>query len=242
VIVLFTDFSYSGPYVGQIKAHLIDQAPSVPVVDLMHDAPAFNARASAYLLAAYLGPLPASAIVIAVVDPGVGGSRRAIAVQAGARWLIGPDNGLLAVHARRAEQARVYLLPVPDGAAASFHGRDVFAPAAARIAAGSLPVGDLIDQETLVGWDWPEQLAEVLYIDSYGNAVTGLSADTIGADTWLEVRGRRLPPHRTFGDAAAGASFWYRNSSGMVELAVNQDSVAEVLGLRVGDPVVVHGA
>lgn len=241
MFVLFTDFSYRGPYVGQMKAYLTDTAPTVPVVDLMHDAPAFNAKSSAYLLAAYLDPLPASAIVIAVVDPGVGGSRRAIAVQAGTRWLIGPDNGLLAVHARRVERVRAYRLPVPDGVAPSFHGRDVFAPAAARVAAGNLPADDEIDRETMVGWDWPEQLAEVLYIDNYGNAVTGLRADAVGAEAWLEVRGRRLPPHRTFADAPEGASFWYRNSSGMVELAINQDSVAEVLGLQPGDPVAVHG-
>lgn len=243
VFVLFTDFSYRGPYVGQVKSILIEKAGSVPIVDLMHDAPAFDPKASAYLLAAYLDPLPADVIVIAVVDPGVGGSRRAIAVRLGTRWLLGPDNGLLAVSARRveAEYIQVHQLPIPEGVAASFQGRDVFAPAAVRIASGEFPVGDGIDPETLVGWDWPEQVAEVLYIDSYGNAVTGLCANTIEADAWLEVRGRRLPPHRTFSDAAVGAAFWYRNSSGLVELAANRDSAAKILSLRLGDSIAVHG-
>lgn len=240
MFLLFTDFSYHGPYVGQIKSVLQSGASHRPVVDLMHDAPAFDPKSSAYLLAAYLDAQPEDSITIAVVDPGVGSTRRAIAVKLGSRWLLGPDNGLLAILARRSAQPSVYELPVSLDSSVSFHGRDVFAPAAVQIADGIYPESKPIEPESLVGWDWPDQLAVVLYIDNFGNAVTGLSADSVAADAWLEVRGRRLPPQRIFSDVREGNSFWYRNSSGLVELAANRESVAELLGLNVGELVLVQ--
>jgi S-adenosylmethionine hydrolase len=240
VFVLFTDFSWNGPYVGQMKAELVRRCPNVPVVDLMHDAPPFNAQASAYLLAAYSGSLPDSAVIVAVVDPGVGGKRNALAIQADRRWLVGPDNGLLTVLARRAERLRAWVLPIAGDASATFHGRDVFAPAAADISAGRVPAGREVAPAELVGWDWPDELAEVLYVDRYGNAVTGIHANNVPSAATIEVRGRRLPFLPTFGAAAVGECFWYGNSSGLVELAANQDSAARVLGLRPGDAVALH--
>lgn len=103
MIVLFTDFGASGPYVGQMKAAIAVAAPGVPVIDLMHDAPAFRNKASAYLLAALLRELPDGAVVLGVVDPGVGHpDRRPAAARIGGRWFVGPDNGLFAVAARHA--------------------------------------------------------------------------------------------------------------------------------------------
>src|SRR5699024_8082992 len=135
---------------------------------------------------------------------------------------------------------QAYQLPVPASAAASFHGRDVFAPFAVRIAAGETSAAHPVDVNSLIGWDWPAQLAEVIYIDSFGNAVTGLRADTLEPDVWLEVRGRRLPPHRTFSDVEPGKTFWYRNSNGLVELAANRGRAVDVLGLQIGEPVLVR--
>jgi S-adenosylmethionine hydrolase len=91
-----------------------------------------------------------------------------------------------------------------------------------------------------VGWDWPDELAEVLYVDHYGNAITGLRAGSVPSAATIEVRGRRLSFLPTFSAAAAGECFWYGNSSGLVELAANQDSAARVLGLRPGDAVALH--
>lgn len=240
MFVLFTDFSWDGPYVGQMKAELVRRCSSVPLIDLMHDAPRFNARASAYLLAAYSGSLPDSAVIIAVVDPGVGGARNALAIQADGRWLVGPDNGLLAVLARRAESLRAWVLSIADDASATFHGRDVFVPAAADLSAGRMPQGRELPPAELVGWDWPDELAEVLYVDHYGNAVTGLRAGSVPSAATIEVRGRRLSFLPTFSAAAVGECFWYGNSSGLVELAANQESAARVLGLRPGDEVALH--
>jgi S-adenosylmethionine hydrolase len=239
MIVLFTDFGWNGPYVGQLKAVLCRQAPAgAPVVDLMHDAPAFDPRASAYLLAALAEELPRSAVVLGVVDPGVGGPRRAVVVEADGRWYVGPDNGLFEVVARRAFKVRWWEVTWrPERLSASFHGRDLFAPLAARIARGEPPPGRLQDPPPRSEGDWPDDLAQVIYVDGYGNALTGLRAYTVAPDAVLVAGGRRLYRSRTFCDVPVGEAFWYQGSIGLAELAVNQGSAADLLGLGVGTPV-----
>lgn len=239
MIVLFTDFGYAGPYVGQVKAVLARQAPGVPVIDLMHDAPAFRPQPAAYLLAAAAGELPRDAILVAVVDPGVGTERAALAIPAGAGWLVGPDNGLLAILAARRGAGRGWHLPLPPGASASFHGRDLFAPAAALLAGRGEPPAGSAPAERWVGQHWPAECAEVIYVDGYGNAMTGLQAESMAPGSGLEVAGLRLPGARTFAEGPAGRPFWYANSLGLVEVAANQASAAAILGLRVGSPVAV---
>mgnify|MGYP005839479333 CR=1 FL=1 len=239
VIVLFTDFGYAGPYVGQMKAVLAQQAPGVAVIDLMHDAPAFRPEPAAYLLAAAAGHLPTDAVLVAVVDPGVGTERAALAIAAGDGWLVGPDNGLLAVLAARRGARGGWRLPLPARTSASFHGRDLFAPAGGALAvSGELPAGSEPVQRW-IGQDWPAERAEVVYLDGYGNAMTGLQADSMAPGAGLEVTGRRLPGARTFAERPAGTPFWYPNSLGLVEVAANQASAAGLLGLEVGAPVTV---
>ncbi len=146
MIVLFTDFGLEGPYVGQIKAVLHREAPGVPVVDLFHDAPAHAPELAAYLLAAYVGEFPEDAVFLCVVDPGVGSGRRPVMVRADDRWYVGPDNGLLAIIARRARSPGWWDITIrPQRLSATFHGRDLFAPAAARLARGERPPGDRRD-------------------------------------------------------------------------------------------------
>src|SRR5680860_298154 len=106
MIVLCTDFGLHGPYVGQVQARLLQDAPGVPVINLFSDLPAFNARAAAYLLAAYVDEFAVGSVFLCVVDPGVGSARRPVAVQADGRWFVGPDNGLLEVIASRAGDVR----------------------------------------------------------------------------------------------------------------------------------------
>jgi len=138
MIVLFTDFGLDGPYVGQMKAVLHRDAPGVPVIDLFADAPAFDAKRSAYLLAAYAEEFPAPTVFLAVVDPGVGGARRPLMVEADGRRYVGPDNGLFEIVWRRARRRRGGAITWrPERLSASFHGRDLFAPVAARLAVGS---------------------------------------------------------------------------------------------------------
>ncbi|MGB8275409.1 MAG: SAM-dependent chlorinase/fluorinase, partial [Alphaproteobacteria bacterium] len=106
MIVLVTDFGLAGPYVGQMKAVLVREAPGVPVIDLLADAPVFDPMAAAYLLAAYVEEFPPGSVFLCVVDPGVGSGRGAVIMQADGRWFVGPDNGLFAIVARRAGQSR----------------------------------------------------------------------------------------------------------------------------------------
>lgn len=239
MFVLFTDFGFHGPYVGQMKAVLVDGA-DLPVVDLMHDAPAFNPRASAHLLRAFAGSLPGACILIGVVDPGVGSERRAVAIQADDRWLVGPDNGLFAPLVQEAGAVSAWQLNVHGDVAATFHGRDVFVPAALRLAAGQGPNGPPIEPDTLVGMDWPGDESRVIYVDDFGNVMTGLRGDRVPGNAVLCARGSRVRRANTFSDVAPGEAFWYVNSSGLVEVAVNQGRADERLGLDAGTPVALE--
>ena len=108
MIVLFTDFGLEGPYIGQVKARILAEAPNATIIDLFSDAPAHNPKACSYLLAAYVDAFPSGAIFLAVVDPGVGSNRAGVAVAAGGRWFVGPDNGLFEMAARRADSAATW--------------------------------------------------------------------------------------------------------------------------------------
>jgi S-adenosylmethionine hydrolase len=235
MIAIFTDFGIHGPYVGQLHAALHRDAPGVAVVDLFNDLPAFNVKAAAYLLPAYSQYLPDDCVCLCVVDPGVGTERRALALKADSRWYVGPDNSLFSVLARRAGAVQVYEVTWrPQYLSESFHGRDLFAPVAAMIARGDAVPGEPVPAQALVATDWPDELAEVVYIDSYGNAVTGLRAQKLTRDATLGVAGRRLRFRRVFGEAAAGEPFWYENANGLVEIAVANGSAAAQLGLHIG--------
>src|SRR6201982_3081274 len=129
IIALFTDFGLEGPYTGQGKIVLHQIAPGVPVVDLFADLPAAKPQPAAYLLAAYGEWFSPGTVILAVVDPGVGGERAAVVVEADSRWYVGPDNGLLELVTRRAGRTRSWEISVrPEEISASFHGRDLFVP------------------------------------------------------------------------------------------------------------------
>ena len=239
MIVLFTDFGAAGPYVGQMKAVLHRDCPGVAVVDLLSDAPAHNPRAAAYLLAA-LAPLfsPAS-VFLCVVDPGVGDpSRRAAAVSIDGRWFVGPDNGLFNVMAMRAESVQWWDINWrPEQLSTSFHGRDLFAPVAALLARGEAPPGTLSPVAERIIPGWPSDLAEIVYIDHFGNAMTGIRAAGLTDSRCLQLNDRRIAHARTFSAVPVGHAFWYENANGLVEIAVNQGSAARVLGMMIGDKV-----
>lgn len=246
MIVLFTDFGPGGPYVGQVKAVLARDAPGVPVVDLVDDLPPCDPVPAAYLLAALAPAFPPGAVFLCVVDPGVGGARAPVSLDAGGRWFVGPDNGLLALAARRSEAPRWFAIDWrPAALSASFHGRDLFAPVAARLARGDAFPGEPapgapLDAARTVGGDWPDDRPAVVYVDSYGNAMTGLRAARLPADAVLAAAGRRLRRARTFSCVPPGAAFWYENANGLAEIAVNRGAAARALGLRVGTPVRVE--
>jgi S-adenosylmethionine hydrolase len=238
MIVLITDFGVAGPYTGQLQAVLYQQAPGVPVVSLFADLPAFDIEAAAYLLPAYACRFAPGTVFLCVVDPGVGSERPAVIVEADGRWYVGPNEGLFAVLARRSRQLACWRLDVPTGAAPSFHGRDVFAPAAARLARHGPVPGTPVPVATLFRPDWPDDLWRVVYVDHYGNALTGLRATALQADTTLVLNGFLLRHARTFTDMHDSQVCWYENSNGLVEFAMNRGRADVALGIRVGTPFI----
>ena len=151
-------------------------------------------------------------------------------------WFVGPDNGLFNVVMLRDETCQIWDITwEPPRMSATFHGRDLFAPVAAMLARGDAPPGDAIDPEHRLHKDWPDDLPEIVYIDRYGNAITGLRADALPADTAIEINGQHLEKSRTFGDVTVGDATWYENANGLVEIAVNRGNAAEHLGLEVGN-------
>ncbi len=235
MIVLFTDFGWQGPYVGQMKAVLAQHAPAQPVIDLMHDAPVFRPRAAAYLLASLVTGFPVETVFLAVVDPGVGSQqRRPCVMHADGRWFVGPDNGLFNLIARQATTYEIWEIDWrPDCLSDSFHGRDLFAPVAAMLAGGELPPmtsTNLADRPA----DWPPELAEIIYLDQFGNAMSGLLGTQTDPAAELKVNHHRIPYARVFAEVPQATPFWYVNSNGLVEIAMNQANAAQRLGLEIG--------
>ncbi len=244
MILFASDFGLSGPYVGQVHAVLATDAPGVPVIDLMHDLPAFRPAAAGFLLRAILRttarPGPGeSEVVLAVVDPGVGTERDPIIVEADGRLLVGPDNGLLAAAGGDKADRAWRIDWRPDRLSDSFHGRDLFAPVAALLSQGLRFERSEIAAADLVGADLPNPLAEIIYCDRYGNAMTGLDAAELDDEAVLTAGGETVRHARTFGAVPAGTAFWYANSLGLAEIAVNQGDAAATHGLSVGTPVTV---
>ena len=242
MIVLFTDFGLAGPYTGQMQAVLRQTAPEIPAISLFADAPAGQPKPSAYLLAAYAAWFAAGTVFLCVVDPGVGGARRAVIAEADGKYFVGPDNGLFDLALRRGEASALWAITWrPPALSASFHGRDLFAPVAARLARGdklaelARPADDRAAER-----GWPDDLAEIVYLDHYGNALTGLRGTIVPPDAQLNAGGRSIAPAATFSSVPEGEAFWYVNSNGLVEIAVNRGSAAATLGLELGTPVAIE--
>ena len=240
-IVLFTDFGVGGPWGGQVKAVLAREAPGAVVLDLLADAPAHDVEAAAYLLAAFAPSFGQGSVFVCVVDPGVGTARRAACVHDGDRWFVGPDNGLFNVVAARAEAPRWWDITWrPEHLSATFHGRDLFAPVAARIARGEAPPGDETDAAARIRPGWPADLARIVYVDTFGNAMTGIRAAALGAGDRLSAGSGTFVRARTFADVAPGAGMWFENANGLAEIAVNSGRADQVFGIAVGTAVAVH--
>jgi hypothetical protein len=240
MIVLFTDFGTRDPYVGQVKARIHELAPAQQVVDLLHEAPDFNAHAGAHLIAAFAPNFPPGAVFVCVIDPGVGTERDGVVLTAGGRWFVGPDNGLLSIVAARNADSKVWRITwLPEAASATFHGRDIFAVIAALVAGGEFPNDKLEVKPRLhVEFDAGD-LPRVIYIDHYGNAWTGQRAADVPQGTRLVVGSAEFRHADTFGAVGKGEGFWFSNSVGLLELAINRGNAAEKLGLKVGDAVQV---
>lgn len=240
MIAIFTDFGERGPYVGQMKAAILAHRADLTIIDLMADVPAFQVQLGAYLLAALVPDFPDGTIFLTVVDPGVGGDRPPVVLRTERHLFVGPGNGLLEIVHRRAGRASLEEIQwQPWRLSASFHGRDLFAPVAARLASGeAVPTRALATGAGGVGGSgadqWPDDLPRIVYVDRFGNAMTGVRADRVPAGATIAVGGRVLDRGRTFVEMAPGQPFWYENSLGLVEIAVNRGRADENLALKPG--------
>ncbi len=243
-ITLLTDFGSADGYVAEVKGVLTSHAPGVPLLDMSHDVPPQDIEHARLAVARYWRRFPVGTVHLIVVDPGVGTSRAALAVESDGRFLVGPDNGVLSP-ALFALDARVVSLPVEPNASPTFHGRDVFAPAAAALAIGTslemlgAPHHEPVRLRTPQPRRQPDGSleGEVLTIDRFGNVITNLVARSAA---FVAVAGRRVRMVRTYGDAAPGELIALAGSSGFVEIAVRNGSAATEWRITRGSRVVLH--
>jgi S-adenosylmethionine hydrolase len=237
-IYLMTDFGWAGPYVGQLHAAVLAESDTVRVIDVMHDLPAMRPDLAAYLLPRICGQLSLPGVVVAVVDPGVGGDRHPLVIETAAHTYVGPDNGLFSQLPDVVSVSRIDWHP--RQLSASFHGRDLFAPVAARIATGFPSALTPVSADMLLGVDWPHSSACILYIDAYGNAITGIVSEGIDITKEMFVAGHSPRYAETFCRVGRGELFWYCNSQGLVEISAREASAAKILSLALGDRILLH--
>lgn len=240
MIALFTDFGRNGPYQGQMINALYCVAPQIKVIDLMADAPSCNPRASSHLLASLLSDFAKGTVFLAVVDPGVGGDREPCVVCVDGYWFVGPNNGLFSVIAQRAESVRWWRITWrPERLSSTFHGRDLFAPVAARLALDDANI-DLLGEPSVDAMSGAEEMCDsVIYIDDFGNVTTSLMVESLSTKDQIKVNGKSVSYANTFTDCQIGQGFWYGNPQGLVEIAINQGSAHGYLECNIGDDIVV---
>lgn len=257
-IVFVSDYGLGDEFVGVCHGVIARIASDAKVIDLAHAIPRQDILRGALMLGRATAYMPPDSVYLAIVDPGVGSERRSIAVQAGSgALLVGPDNGVLSIgwdslgganQAVEITTPEVLLHPV----SLTFHGRDIFAPAAAHLALGMAldRLGPEIDTTTLHTLELPAPMvaigavgARVVGIDRFGNAQLNAKPadlDAAALGDVLTVAGRRLPRVGTFADVPEGELASIVDSQGQIALIVNGGSAAEVLGLRDGSAVVLE--
>ncbi|HTE44449.1 MAG TPA: SAM-dependent chlorinase/fluorinase [Gemmatimonadaceae bacterium] len=244
IITLLTDFGTADGYVGEMKGMLLSLVSGVELVDITHDIPPQDVHAGRLTLARVWRRFPSGTLHIVVVDPGVGSDRAGLAVTSDEHILVGPDNGVLSPALLMAGACAIEL-PVPPSASTTFHGRDVFVPAAAALARGEpldslgVQARDPIVLRTVEPVrDADGSLAgEVILIDRFGNALTNLIGLRGGT---IEVESTQIPLRRTYAEVAVGSPVAVVGSSGFIEIAVRDGDAAHRLGLTRGTRVVLR--
>lgn len=238
VITLTTDFGAGSPYVAAMKAALLAGCPEATLVDISHAVGAHDLEAAGFVLWAGTRHFADGAVHLAVVDPGVGTERRPLAVQLGRSYWVAPDNGLLSCLLRESrQQPAAVQLQRPEGASATFEGRDLFAPAAAALAAGArlASLGQPVEDLKRL----PEPTPRVLWVDAFGNLVTSLKPPVSGVKLG-PVSVRRAA--RTYGEVGQGELFYYTGSMGFVEVGVSGGRADELLGAGPGTAIQALGS
>jgi hypothetical protein len=251
VITLLTDFGVQDPFVGVMKGVVATEAPRTRVVDLCHEIEPQQVLPACYWIERSFEYFPAGTVHVVVVDPGVGSSRAAIAAESNGHWFVAPDNGVLSAVLRRDRHARVRRIDVERWFArvsATFHGRDVFAPIAARLADGQLAfvdVGPAHASPVLLNLPAAVRAAGELHgtiitVDRFGNLISNLNeADVRDAGVAaVELGGARVPIHGTYSDVPPGELVAVVNAFDSLEVARRNGSAAELLGLGAGAAIV----
>jgi hypothetical protein len=252
IITLTTDFGQADWFVGAMKGVILTINPAVRLVDIAHDIPAGDVAAGAFALTAAYRFFPRGTIHVAVVDPGVGGSRSALAVKTSRCLLVGPDNGVLSLALRREKiraihrlENRAYFLAERSR---TFHGRDLFAPVAAALSKGT-PIrrlGPAVAGFVKLAWPEPTRTGDglrgqIVYLDRFGNGITNIAAEQLSDGLWgravASARRTRFPLETHYQAVASGRPVAVIGSTGFLELALNGGSAAGKLGLKVGQPV-----
>jgi S-adenosylmethionine hydrolase len=245
LITLLTDFGTADSYVGEVKGVLLSQVHGVVLADITHQVPPGDVRAAQYILSRVWQRFPQGTVHLAVVDPGVGTDRRALAAQTTGHFFVAPDNGLLSF---LPPKAHFVSLPVPPGAAPTFHARDLFAPAAGQLALGASlshlgppvtdPLRSPLPGHRTEGGRGGVVVGEVIYVDRFGTLISNIPGDSVEPGVRVRVAGTEIGTlARTFGDVKRGVLVALVGSGGTVEIAVRDGSAARLLGVGVGAEV-----
>ena len=255
IISLLSDFGHKDPYVAEMKAVILSINPNARIVDITHEIEKFSIRMGAYVLASAAPYFPLNTVHVAVVDPGVGTKRRPIIAETSRSLYVGPDNGLLMLAAHKEHITNVYQIDNPkymlSKISKTFHGRDIFAPAAAHLTSGIKPsdFGAAIHDYVFPEFAKPharngELLGEVLYIDDFGNIVSNITAEDLekmgfgeGNSLLVTLGGKTLTLQfcSAYGKVPAGTSLALIGSNKFLEVAVNQGSASKFFKAKVGD-------
>jgi|WetSurMetagenome_2_1015567.scaffolds.fasta_scaffold02173_4 S-adenosyl-L-methionine hydrolase (adenosine-forming) len=235
MVILFTDFGIGSPYQAQLKAQLWRDGVTQPIIDLHADLAAYQVQYAAYLLAAYVRQFPEHSIFLCVVDPQVGGNRRAVVVSCLQRWFVGPDNGLFQILTQHFENTKVFEITWrPKHLSTSFHGRDLFAPIAAQLSRQNKSRLQPISNLNSNTYQWSNDLEKIIYIDHYGNLFSGMRANTLSKTAKITMDEHLFSYAETFCNVPKGTGLWYENSIGLVELAINQGNAAQTYQVTIG--------
>ena len=257
VITLLTDFGTRDAYAASMKGVILGINPDAVLVDITHDVEPQNIVEGAFLLGEAFSSFPKGTIHVAVVDPGVGGPRRPVLIVTAGYVFIGPDNGLFSFALRREEVKRIVLLDRPEyfrtPVSATFHGRDLFAPVAARLSLTGRPGRFGRPVESLERLSLPEPVEKgrrltgrILHEDRFGNLVSNIGGERLARFTGGRPfviragKGAIRSLSRTYGDVAAGSALALEGSGGLIELSVRGGHAGKALGLKRGDTVTIR--
>jgi S-adenosylmethionine hydrolase len=255
IVTLTTDFGLKDPYAAEMKAAILSICPTAVIVDITHSIAKFNIRMGAYVLASAAPYFPKDTVHVAVVDPGVGTRRRSIAIQTKKGFFVGPDNGLLVLAAEQQGITSVHELTNPrfmlPKVSSTFHGRDIFAPAAAHLLNGVKPAefGPEIHQAVKPAFAKVTRrngmlVGEVLHVDGFGNVITNINEKEVAQSRVkdavnVELAGCKLKLKfcKAYGEIKLHEPLALIGSHGFLEISVNQGSAAEKFETKPGDKI-----